>query len=95
MEPTDPFEIALEPTLAHCIETQAKREYERLKRTLMEAEQPDDLTAAKLETLRSFLSGADFPRLRGEYEPYLVQGKKVRFVLRPSTEGAAFRMEVI
>lgn len=95
MGPPRPLEIILEPTLSHCIETRAREEFDRLERSLIAAENFDETIATRLEILRSFLVSTDFPRLRGEYEPHLMQGRRVRFVLRQEGERAAFRVEVI
>jgi len=75
------MKIDLEPELSACIETKAKREYQKtLSQLLTEAE--DEELQERLETLRLFLGTADFKRLREEYEKYLIAGRQVRFTLR-------------
>jgi hypothetical protein len=75
------MEIDLEPELSACIETKAKREYQKtLGKLLTETE--DGNLEERLETLRLFLETVDFKRLREEYEKYLIAGRRVRFTLR-------------
>ncbi len=74
--------LELEPSLEECIQTLAKREYERLVRSALESGDLDEETAGALEALKDFLEKTDFPRLRSRYEPYLAEGKRVRFLLR-------------
>jgi hypothetical protein len=71
--------IELEPTLSSCIETLAKREYEKVLGTLLRTGIEDENLSEKLEVLRLFLESADFGDLRSQYEKYLEEGKKVRF----------------
>ncbi|MBN1190899.1 MAG: hypothetical protein JXA46_14180 [Dehalococcoidales bacterium] len=73
--------IELVPDLDHCIETVAKKKHSELSSTLLEKETCDAEIEAKLEILRIFLETVDFQKLRAEYEPYLVEGKKVRFIV--------------
>ena len=74
------MQIELEPELNCCIETSAKREYERGLREVLNGKESPELTE-RMEVLRAFLEDADFKKLRGEYEPYLTQGKEVRFII--------------
>jgi hypothetical protein len=71
--------IELEPTLSSCIETLAKREYEKVLTTILRTGTRDRELSEKLETLRLFLESADFGDLRSQYEKYLEEGKKVQF----------------
>lgn len=73
-------EIELFPDLSHCIETVAKREYEDITRRLLAGEggaEPED----RLALLREFLDAADFRELRRQSEEYLLQNRKVKFLL--------------
>ena len=70
--------IEIEPELAACIETKAKQEYHLTLRELLKKGE-DDKLKDRLETLRLFLEGTDFKGLRGKYEVYLTQGKRVKF----------------
>jgi hypothetical protein len=74
------MKIELEPDLDCCIETLAKREYEKGLREVLNGEESPELTQ-RMEALRAFLEAADFKKLRGEYEPYLTPGKEVRFMI--------------
>jgi hypothetical protein len=74
------MKIELEPNLNHCIQTLAKKEYEKSLRELLKIDENAE-AADKIEILRMFLEDADFKKLRKEYEPYLVSGEKVRFLI--------------
>jgi hypothetical protein len=87
-------EIELEPDLSSCVQTLAKNEYNRLTRELLTSDEEDAELQERLETLRIFLESTDFSELRGRYEPYLVEGKRVRFTLRRAADKAEYRMEV-
>ena len=52
------MEIKLEPSLTHCIETTAKREYERVLGQLLKGKEEDSQLAEELELLRIFLESA-------------------------------------
>lgn len=41
-----------------------------------------------------FLESTDFVKLRSEYEPHLVEGKRVKFTLRPAGGRTEYRYEV-
>lgn len=71
------MEIKLEPNLSHCIETVAKREYERVLNLLLKAKEEDAQLAEELELLRLFLELADFGQLRSQCDKYLLAGKRV------------------
>jgi hypothetical protein len=77
-----PTEIVLEPNITHCIESVAKREYERVLQLLLKGEKEDPRLADELELLRLFLESADFGVLRGRYEDSLLAGKGVKVRLR-------------
>lgn len=72
--------IEIEPELAACIETKAKKEYHRTLRELLKKGK-DDKLEERLETLRLFLEGTDFRGLRERYEVHLTQGKRVKFFI--------------
>ena len=74
------MKIEFEPNLDCCIQTLAKKEYEKGLRELLNGDENAE-TAEKMEVLRTFLEDVDFRKLRGEYEPYLTLGKKVMFVI--------------
>jgi hypothetical protein len=87
-------EITLEPDLSSCIQTLAKREYDRLTRELLASDEEDAELQEEMETLRLFLESTDFGELRSRYEPYLVQGKRVRFTLRQAEDKAEYQLEI-
>jgi hypothetical protein len=74
-------QIELVPDLSHCIETVARREYENLARSYLQAGKVDSKLGEKIELLRSFLESADFRKLRKQSEGYLLKGQKVKFIL--------------
>jgi hypothetical protein len=75
-------EVELVPDLCNCIETVAKARYQEIVQGLMSSGEMGDTAKASMEVLRLFLVGADFRRLRAESEAYLLQGKRVTFVIR-------------
>jgi hypothetical protein len=75
------MKIDLEPELSACVETKAKREYQKTLGKLLTEAEGEELQE-RLETLRLFLETTDFKRLREEYEKYLIAGRRVRFTLR-------------
>ena len=81
------MEIILEPDLSHCIETMAKREYERVLTILLKTDDENQLLEDELELLRLFLESADFGTLRSQCDDLLLEGKRVKVHLR-STEGS-------
>ena len=87
-------DIELEPDLSSCVQTLAKREYDRLTRELLMSDAEDTELQERLETLRIFLESTDFGALRSRYEPYLVEGRRVRFTLRQAADKTEYRMEV-
>jgi translation initiation factor IF-3 len=78
--------IELEPSLSSCIETLAKREYEKALSTILKTGTEDEELSERLEVLRLFLESTDFGTLRSQYEKYLEKGKKVKFRIY-STKG--------
>jgi hypothetical protein len=73
--------VELFPSLAHCIETTAKEEFRNLVNQYMEVGRKDKKLEDKIELLKAFLESADFKKLRSQSERYLVEGKKVKFVI--------------
>ena len=83
--------IELIPTVSRCIETTAKGEYWRSVDEFLKKGTEDKELEQRIELLKTFLETADFSLLRGDYEEYLVQGKRVIFHLsvkngKPSCE---------
>ncbi len=75
------MQIELFPSLSHCIETTAKQEFWKSVDEYME-KQGDKQLEERIELLKAFVESVDFSRLRCESEKHLVEGKKVRFVIR-------------
>jgi hypothetical protein len=75
--------IELKPNLSSCIETISKREYEQTLNLLLKKGSVDEELGERLEVLRLFLESIDFGRLRSQYEGYLMEGKKVTFLIYP------------
>jgi hypothetical protein len=78
------IEIKLEPSPSSCIETVAKREYERVLSMLLKGDREDRRLEEELELLRLFLESADFGRLRSLSEDLLLDGRRVEFILKPT-----------
>jgi hypothetical protein len=72
--------VELEPELAACVETKAKREYNNTLSELINKGEQEGL-AEKFELLRLFLESTDFSQLRNEYEKHLIEGRRVKFIL--------------
>jgi len=87
-------EIEIEPDLSNCVQTLAKREYNRLMRELLTSDAEDTELQERLETLRMFLESTDFSELRSRYEPSLVEGKRVRFTLRQAADKTEYQLEI-
>jgi hypothetical protein len=73
--------IELVPDLSNCIETKAKREYQKIVNSLLSSDEVNDELKEKMEILKSFLEGTDFRKLRRESEAYLMQGRRVTFII--------------
>jgi hypothetical protein len=87
-------EIEIEPDLSSCVQTLAKREYNQLTSELLTSDEENEELQERLETLRMFLESTDFRELRSRYEPYLVEGKHVRFTLRQAANKAEYQLEI-
>jgi len=86
--------IELEPELDACVETQAKRHYEKIQRELLKGGKGGEL-AEKLEILQLFLESADFSKLRSESEKHLLEGKRVKFILYLDKEKIQYEMKIV
>ena len=73
--------IELFPRLSHCIETAAREEFWNSVNQYMESGREDKKLEEKIELLKAFLESMDFKKLRSQSERYLVEGKKVKFVI--------------
>lgn len=88
-------QIYLEPELSACIQTQAKREYDRILKDLLNSGESDKELEQRIELLRMFLENTDFNKLRSEYEPYLTKGSRVRFSLNSVGNQLDYHFDVI
>ena len=73
--------IELFPSLSHCIETTAREEFWNSANEYMEGGQGDKKLEERIELLKAFLESVDFKKLRSQSEKYLVEGKRVKFVI--------------
>ena len=86
--------LELVPGLSHCIETKAKTEYQEAVTEYLGKSEADAALEEKIELLRTFLQVADFRELRRESESYLIQSKKVKFLLHLEDEKLQYEMLV-
>ncbi len=63
----------------HCIETEAKKEYNRLIQGYFKNNSRDkSIDEARIEALKYFLERVDFPWLRSKYPELIPKGHKFR-----------------
>ncbi|HEY31800.1 MAG TPA: hypothetical protein G4O10_01695 [Dehalococcoidia bacterium] len=86
--------IELIPDLSSCIETVAKREYEKVSKALLTAAKRDEELEQKVETLRLFLENMDFRKLRSESEKHILNGKIVKFIISLDNGRPKYEMQV-
>jgi type IV secretory pathway VirB4 component len=89
-----PIRIELIPTLSHCIETIAKREYWRSVDEYLEKRKEDRELEQKIELLRSFFETEGFGILRRQSEKHLMSGKQIKFTLSIRNGKRAHEMTV-
>jgi len=87
--------IELFPGLSHCIETTAREEFWNSVNQYMEGRQEDKKLEARIELLKAFLESMDFKKLRSQSERYLVEGKRVKFVISWKGGKPSYDMVVI
>ena len=75
------LKIDLLPALSQCIETVAKKEYDEAVRQLLAIGEGNEELRERAEILRTFLETTNFKILRSESERYLVEGRRVKFVV--------------
>ena len=88
------MKIRLEPSLDHCIETVAKREYKRVLSILLKGDQDEGKLEEKLELLKLFLEAADFCHLRSLSSNLLLKGGRVEFILKSTTSLPKYEIEI-
>jgi hypothetical protein len=86
--------IELVPSLCHCIETTARDEFWNSANQYMKSGRRDKKLEEKIELLKAFLESADFKKLRSDSEIHLIQGRKVRFVIRWKEGKPSYEMVV-
>jgi len=84
--------VTLVPSLSHCIETTAKKEYSDTLKQVFTGN--IDGNSQKLELLKNFLETADFKKLRAESEVYMAKGDHVQFLLYTENGLPKFEMQV-
>jgi hypothetical protein len=87
--------VELYPSLSRCIETVAREEYWNLASQLMKSGQEDEELQQKVELLKGFLESAEFGKLRSQSEKYLIEGKKVKFIIYWKEAEPNYEMKVI
>ena len=88
-------DIELLPSLSHCIETTARDEFWNTVNQYMESGQENKKLEQKIELLRAFLESMDFKKPRSQSERYLVEGKRVKFVISWKESKPSYEMVVI
>jgi hypothetical protein len=86
--------IVLTPTISHCIETVAKREYWKNVNECLKKRKEDKRLERKIELLRSFLITADFANLRRESEEHILHGEQVQFIVSMKNNKLLYEMIV-
>jgi len=86
--------IELIPSLANCIHTVTKKEYDDTLGQLLTGESGNEQLNQKLELLTIMLKELDFKQLRQASEKYLVESKKVIFVFRLKNRILKYEMRV-
>jgi hypothetical protein len=84
--------VELFPTLSRCIETAARDEFRDAVAKYMKGARRDEELEQRIQFVRAFLQSADFGKLRSESEIHLMQGRKVKFVLRWKDGKLSYRM---
>jgi len=86
--------IVLTPTVSHCIETVAKREYWKNVNDYLKKRKEDKRLEGKIELLRSFLETTDFAKLRRQSEEHVLHGKQVQFIVSIKNKKLLYEMTV-
>jgi hypothetical protein len=86
--------IVLTPTVSHCVETVAKREYWKNVNNYLKKRKEDKRLEGKIELLRSFLETADFANLRRKSEEHILHGKQVKFIVSIKNKKLLYEMIV-
>ena len=87
--------IELFPSLPQCIETTASKEFWYSVNQYMEGGQKDSKLEDRIKLLKAFLESMDFRKLRNQSERYLVEGKRVKFLISWENGNISYEMVVI
>ncbi|NWF78371.1 MAG: hypothetical protein HXY36_07290 [Chloroflexi bacterium] len=87
--------VELFPSLSHCIETTAREEFRNSVNQYTEGGCENKKLEKKIELLKAFLESMDFKKLRSQSEKHLVEGKKVKFIIRWKEGKPSYEMVVI
>ncbi len=87
--------VELFPSLSHCIETTARKEFWNSVNQYMRSGHKDKKLEDKIELLKAFLESTNFKKLRSQSEEYLTEGKKVKFIICRKEDGLDCQMMVI
>jgi translation initiation factor IF-3 len=67
---------------------------QKVRFLIIESGQEDKKLEERIELLKAFLESMDFKKLRSQSEKYLVEGKKVKFVIRWKEGKPSYEMVV-
>ena len=87
------MEVKLEPSLSHCVETVAKKKYEKVLSLLLGGKQENRLMD-ELELLRLFLESADLRKLRSRCEEALLAGRRVEVIVKSAQGPLPYEVEI-
>jgi hypothetical protein len=87
--------VELFPSLSHCIEITAREAFWNSVNQYMGSGHKDKKLEEKIELLKAFLESTDFRKLRSQSEEYLIDGKRVKFVICRIEEELNYEMVVI
>jgi hypothetical protein len=87
--------IKLVPDLSSCIETTARNAHRERLFLLLSGNQENDRLKTELTILEKFLETADFKKLRAKSEKYLVEGKRVEFIIYLQDGKARYDLKIL
>lgn len=89
------MEIKYIPDLSNCVEALAKQDYNRTVKKMLESKEETRPLEKRLQIIKEFLESNDFGKLRSWYEPYLVEEKKVVFILKEGLNSVRYEVEIL
>ena len=78
----------------HCIETEARREYNRMMDRYFETDDVEGVLDVKIELLRDFIEGSDFRKLRSS-DLRLSGGTESDVIIKRNEREGSITLEVI